>query len=95
MQHENMLDHSFVEKQIIQDLSCNWNAATCLYSTTWWWPMAITVDPCKTLLLFHPKSLESIPKILFFFKMNLTEFDTQMLRKVALYQESLWHSQIF
>lgn len=77
MEQEDVLDHSFVEKsKIIQELPCNWNAATCLYSMTWCWPGAITVGPCKTWLLFHPKSLESIPKSLCFSKMSLAEYDT-------------------
>lgn len=48
IEHQNVVNHSFVEKIIIiWELICNWNAATCLYAT-WWGPRAITVDSCKT-----------------------------------------------
>lgn len=67
--------------QLFKNLLINWNAVMCLYST-WWWPTAITVNPCTTRIFFHPKPLEPSLKMLCFFKMSLTEFDT---RTKALY----------
>lgn len=63
------------KKRLFKNFSANWNIATCLYSTGWW-PIAVTVDSCKTWISFCPKPLEPSPKMLCFFKMNLTEFDT-------------------